>query len=124
MSLLWSSHRASSACRLILWQEYPCMPNSFFSTRVRISYTTVLKVLGSLEPAIHQLQIGGTVIESRWWPDLSAGESTRNSRTRSVAVRAASQRGSGSPGAGGGKPRKRAPLWPRRPGLRQRASRR
>ncbi|RLM79412.1 F-box/LRR-repeat protein [Panicum miliaceum] len=63
MSLLWSSPRASSACRLILWQEYPCMPNSFFSTRVRISYTTVLKVLGYLEPAIHQLQIGGTVIE-------------------------------------------------------------
>ncbi|PVH66031.1 hypothetical protein PAHAL_1G129400 [Panicum hallii] len=123
MSLLWSSHCASSACRLILWQEYPCMPNSFFSTRVRISYTTMLKVLGYLELAIHQLQIGGTVIESRWWPDLSAGKSTRNS-TRNVAVRAASQRGSGSPGAGGGKPRKRAPLWPRRPRLRRRASRR
>jgi hypothetical protein len=39
------------------------MPNSFFSTRVRISYTTMLKVLGYLELAIHQLQIGGTVIE-------------------------------------------------------------
>ncbi|PUZ55977.1 hypothetical protein GQ55_5G257500 [Panicum hallii var. hallii] len=50
--------------RLILWQEYPCRPDSVFITRIRIGYATVLKVLGYLEPGIHQLQIGGTVIES------------------------------------------------------------
>ena len=50
--------------RLILWQEYPCMPDSdVFYTRVRIGYATGLKVLGYLEPGVHQLQIGGTVIE-------------------------------------------------------------
>jgi len=50
--------------RLILWPEFPCKPaDSVFSTRVRIGYATVLKVLGYLEPGFHQLQIGGTVIE-------------------------------------------------------------
>ncbi|RLN25603.1 F-box/LRR-repeat protein [Panicum miliaceum] len=49
---------------LILWQEDPCRPDSVFITRIRIGYATVLKVLGYLEPGIHQLQIGGTVIES------------------------------------------------------------
>jgi len=50
--------------RLILWPEFPCKPaDSVFSTRVRIGYATVLKVLGYLEPGLHQLQIGGTVIE-------------------------------------------------------------
>jgi len=40
------------------------MPDSdVFYTRVRIGYATGLKVLGYLEPGVHQLQIGGTVIE-------------------------------------------------------------
>ncbi|CAO2170513.1 unnamed protein product [Urochloa humidicola] len=50
--------------RLILWQAYPCETDSRFRIRVRIGYTTELKVLGYLEPAIHQLEIGDTIIES------------------------------------------------------------
>jgi len=57
--------------RLILWPEFPCKPtDSVFSTRVRIGYATVLKVLGYLEPGLHQLQIGGTVIEVSLSPFL------------------------------------------------------
>ncbi|KAL6882029.1 hypothetical protein ACP4OV_011501 [Aristida adscensionis] len=51
--------------RLILWQKCPCVPGFVFpSTRVRIGYATELKVLGYLEPSIHHLIIGGTIIES------------------------------------------------------------
>ncbi|KAL6615496.1 hypothetical protein ACP70R_037766 [Stipagrostis hirtigluma subsp. patula] len=50
--------------RLILWQKCPCLPDSLFPTKVRIGYATELKVLGYLEPSIHQLVIGGKVIES------------------------------------------------------------
>ncbi|RCV26040.1 hypothetical protein SEVIR_5G220200v4 [Setaria viridis] len=50
--------------RLILWQAYPRVSDFPFRTKVRIGYTTELKVLGYLEPGIHQLEIGGTIIES------------------------------------------------------------
>ncbi|CAL4955607.1 unnamed protein product [Urochloa decumbens] len=50
--------------RLILWQPYLRVADSSFRIRLRIGYTTDLKVLGYLEPAIHQLEIGGTIIES------------------------------------------------------------
>ncbi|CAO2203909.1 unnamed protein product [Urochloa humidicola] len=50
--------------RLILWQAYPRVADSGFRIRLRIGYTNELKVLGYLEPAIHQLEIGGNIIES------------------------------------------------------------
>ncbi|CAO2179363.1 unnamed protein product [Urochloa humidicola] len=50
--------------RLILWQEYLTVDDPSFRIRVRIGYATELKVLGYLEPAFHQLEIGDTVIES------------------------------------------------------------
>lgn len=51
--------------RLILWQACQCMiiGSVTFGTRVRIGHATELKVLGYLEPSIHQLQIGSTIIE-------------------------------------------------------------
>jgi hypothetical protein len=51
--------------RLILWQACQCMiiGSVTFPTRVRIGHATELKVLGYLEPSIHQLQIGSTIIE-------------------------------------------------------------
>ena len=50
--------------RLILWQACQCIIGSLpFRTSVRIGHATELKVLGYLEPSIHQLQIGSTIIE-------------------------------------------------------------
>jgi hypothetical protein len=51
--------------RLILWQACQSMiiGSVTFPTRVRIGHATELKVLGYLEPSIHQLQIGSTIIE-------------------------------------------------------------
>lgn len=49
--------------RLILLQDYPRLPDPSFRTRVRIGYTPELSVLGYLEPGMHQLEIGGTLIE-------------------------------------------------------------
>jgi hypothetical protein len=49
--------------RLILWQALSCTPANYFPITVRIGYATKLKVLGYLEPGIHQLVISGTVIE-------------------------------------------------------------
>lgn len=51
--------------RLILWQSRQWMIGSVhFRSRIRIGSATELKVLGYLEPSIHQLEIGGTIIDS------------------------------------------------------------
>ncbi|KAM3349794.1 hypothetical protein ACQJBY_022582 [Aegilops geniculata] len=49
--------------RLILWQTCPGAPSGVFPTNVKIGYAPELRVLGYLEPSIHALEIGNTVIQ-------------------------------------------------------------
>jgi hypothetical protein len=62
---------APSLQRLILWQTCPSASDPTRRTKFRIGYTTELKVLGYLEPGIHRLEIGGTMIEVSLFPSVS-----------------------------------------------------
>ncbi|KAF2951005.1 hypothetical protein DAI22_01g229900 [Oryza sativa Japonica Group] len=51
--------------RLILWKTFMGFPGEIFCrTRVKIGYATELRVLGYLEPRMHELEIGNTTIEA------------------------------------------------------------
>jgi hypothetical protein len=49
--------------RLILWQTIPGYPCDFFVTKLKIRNAPDLRVLGYLDPSIHVLEIGNTVIQ-------------------------------------------------------------
>ncbi|KAK1665403.1 hypothetical protein QYE76_053562 [Lolium multiflorum] len=50
--------------RLILWQTIPGYPCEFFLTKLKIRNAPDLRVLGYLDPSIHVLEIGNTVIQA------------------------------------------------------------
>ncbi|XP_047057216.1 F-box/FBD/LRR-repeat protein At5g53840-like [Lolium rigidum] len=50
--------------RLILWQTIPGYPCDFFVTKLKIRNAPDLRVLGYLDPSIHVLEIGNTVIQA------------------------------------------------------------
>ncbi|KAF0898500.1 hypothetical protein E2562_008101 [Oryza meyeriana var. granulata] len=72
--------------RLILWKTFLGFPGELFCrTRVKIGYATELRVLGYLDPRVHELEIGNTTIEAG--TRMSAGKTVPSVKILALKVR-------------------------------------